>query len=172
MSKYKKKHEDRPRRATSNIFAMLSERQRNDLMDAFKLIDHHKDDVIDELDLEFMLKSIGKSDAKEVAAEMMKEVPGGGPINRIVFLTLFGERLKDVDPEEVILNAFQCLDEDNTGEISTERLHQLMTTQGDRWKNENVEELFSKAPIQSQQFQYKKFVQELKYGKKESDDET
>lgn len=66
-------------------------------------------------DLAFMLKSIGKLNAEELAAEMMKEIPGGEPMNRIVFLTLFGERLKDVDPEEVILNAFKCLDDKNMG---------------------------------------------------------
>lgn len=47
-----------------------------------------------------------------------------------------------------------------------------MTTQGDRWSNEQVDELFSKTPIQSHNFQYKKFVQELKYGKKETDEDN
>lgn len=47
---------------------------------------------------------------------MLKEAPGDdGKINFTMFLTLFGERLKGTDPEDVIRNAFQCFDEPGSG---------------------------------------------------------
>ena len=44
---------------------------------------------------------------------MVNEAPG--PINFTMFLTMFGEKLNGTDPEDVIKNAFNCFDLDNTG---------------------------------------------------------
>ena len=60
----------------------------------------------------------------------MNEAPG--PINFTMFLTLFGERLQGTDPEDVIMNAFGCFDEDNVGSISEDKLRELLTTIGER----------------------------------------
>ncbi|VDM68587.1 unnamed protein product [Strongylus vulgaris] len=42
------------------------------------------------------------------------------------------------DPEEVIRNAFQCFDEDNSGKLSEDRLRELLTTMGDRYTHEQM----------------------------------
>ena len=47
-------------------------------------------------------------------------------------------KLAGTDPEEVIRNAFQCFDEDNSGKISEERLRELLTTMGDRYSHDQV----------------------------------
>jgi Ca2+-binding EF-hand superfamily protein len=39
---------------------------------------------------------------------------------------------------QVIKNAFQCFDEDNSGTISEERLRELLTTMGDRYTEDQV----------------------------------
>lgn len=46
--------------------------------------------------------------------------------------------LLGTDPEEVIRNAFQCFDEDNSGKLSEDRLRELLTTMGDRYTHEQV----------------------------------
>nr|XP_013804620.1 PREDICTED: myosin regulatory light chain 2, skeletal muscle isoform-like [Apteryx mantelli mantelli] len=46
---------------------------------------------------------------------MIKEA--SGPINFTVFLTMFGEKLKGADPEDVIMGAFKVLDPDGKGSI-------------------------------------------------------
>jgi myosin regulatory light chain 12 len=38
------------------------------------------------------------------------------------------------DPEEVIRNAFGCFDEDNIGLIHEDKLRELLTTIGDRYR--------------------------------------
>lgn len=73
-------------------------------------------------------------------------------INFTMFLTLFGEKLTGTDPEDVIKNAFQCFDEDNSGTISEDRLRELLTTMGDRYTEEQVDELFRDAPIKGWKF--------------------
>ena len=55
-----------------------------------------------------------------------------GPINFTMFLTMFGEKLNGTDPEETIMNAFQCFDEDSTGKVHEDYLRELLTTMGDR----------------------------------------
>jgi myosin regulatory light chain 12 len=86
-----------------------------------------------------------------------------------VFLTLFGEKLTGSDPEDVIRNAFLALDEERTGKISEERLRELLMCMGDRYTDEDVDELFKDAPIKNGLFDYQEFVKIIKYGRKDQD---
>ena len=61
-----------------------------------------------------------------------------GPINFTMFLTLFGERLQGTDPEDVIMNAFGCFDEESVGVLSEDRLREILTTMGDRFNDDEV----------------------------------
>lgn len=87
---------------------------------------------------------------------------------------------------KVIKNAFQCFDEDNSGTISEEKLRELLTTMGDRYTDEQVQnvikiqlylidykvdELFRDAPIKNGRFDYTEFTRMLKHGTKEKDEE-
>jgi myosin regulatory light chain 12 len=96
---------------------------------------------------------------------MIAEAPGA--INFTMFLTLFGEKLTGTDPEEVIRQAFACFDEDNTGVLNEERLRELLTTMGDRYTHEQVDELFRDAPIKNGMFNYVEFTRMLKHGTKD-----
>lgn len=99
---------------------------------------------------------------------MMNEAPG--PINFTMFLTLFGEKLQGTDPEEVIKNAFGCFDEENTGFLNEERLRELLTTMGDRFTDEDVDEMYREAPIKKGMFDYLEFTRILKHGAIDKDD--
>lgn len=133
---------------------------------------------------------IGKDVKDDFLEKMMNEAPGGGPINFTMFLTLFGEKLTGTDPEEVIRNAFQCFDEDCTGRRLTKRLvitrdqpfsflgainedylRELLTTMGDRYTDEQVDELFKDAPIKDGMFNYIEFTRMLKHGTKDKDEQ-
>lgn len=127
----------------------------------------------------------------------MSEAPG--PINFTMFLTMFGERLNGTDPEDVIRNAFACFDEEGSGKgggglsplcrrqagleplnvlfcsqgvIHEDHLRELLTTMGDRFTDEEVDELFREAPIDKKgNFNYAEFTRILKHGAKDKDDE-
>ena len=102
--------------------------------------------------------------------DMMAEAPG--PINFTMFLTMFGEKLNGTDPEEVIRNAFACFDDENSGKskichhfchhfltptrqtnylylgnINEDYLRELLTTMGDRFTDDQVDDMFREAPI-------------------------
>jgi len=134
------------------------------------MIDQNHDGFIDQQDLHDMFASLGKEVTDEFIESMINE--GSGSINFTMFLTLFGEKLTGSDPEEVIKNAFQCFDEDNSGTIGEERLRELLTTMGDRYTDEQVDELFRDAPIKNGRFNYIEFARMLKHGTKDKDDEN
>ncbi|XP_054480141.1 myosin, light chain 12, genome duplicate 2 isoform X1 [Anoplopoma fimbria] len=166
----------RPQRATSNVFAMFDQSQIQEFKEAFNMIDQNRDGFIDKEDLHDMLASLGKNPTDEYLEIMMNEAPG--PINFTMFLTMFGEKLNGTDPEDVIRNAFACFDEEGTdgsthptGIIQEEYLRELLTTMGDRFTDEDVDELFREAPIDKKgNFNYVAFTRILKHGAKDKDD--
>ncbi|KAL1250385.1 hypothetical protein QQF64_021390 [Cirrhinus molitorella] len=142
----------RPQRATSNVFAMFDQSQIQEFKEAFNMIDQNRDGFIDKEDLHDMLASLGKNPSDEYLEGMMSEAPG--PINFTMFLTMFGERLNGTDPEEVIRNAFTCFDEEASGFIHEDHLRELLTTMGDRFTDEEVDELFRRHVKTSSEFIY------------------
>ena len=100
---------------------------------------------------------------------MIKMAPG--PINFTMFLTMFGEKLNGTDPEDVIKNAFACFDDQGTGKLNEDYLRELLTTMGDRYTDEQVDEMFRDAPIDKNgDFDYKAFTSILKHGTKDKDE--
>jgi len=156
----------RAQRATSNVFAMFDQSQIQEFKEAFNMIDQNRDGFIDKEDLHDMLASLGKDPTDGELDGMMKEAPG--PINFTMFLTLYGEKLNGTDPEDVIRNAFACFDEDQTGFIHDERLKELLMTMGDRFTEEEVDEMLRGAPVDGNgNFNYVEFTRILKHGTKE-----
>lgn len=148
---------------------MFDQAQIQEFKEAFNMIDQNRDGFIDKEDLHDMLASLGKDPAECYLDEMMNAAPG--PINFTMFLTMFGEKLNGTDPEDVIKNAFACFDEGGNGFIPEDRLRELLTTMGDRFTDDEVDEMFRDAPIKKGNFDYIEFTRILKYGKKEKDDE-
>merc|ERR1711937_193082 len=158
----------RAQRAASNVFAMFDQSQIQEFKEAFNMIDQNRDGFIDKEDLHDMLASLGKDPTDDYLEGMMNEAPGA--INFTMFLTLFGERLQGTDPEDVIKNAFGCFDDDNNGFIHEDRLRELLTTMGDRFTDEEVDEMYREAPIKNGMFDYTEFTRILKHGAKEKDE--
>jgi len=149
---------------------MFDQAQIQEFKEAFNMIDQNRDGFIDKEDLQEMLGSLGKNPDDAYLEGMMNEAPG--PINFTMFLTLFGERLQGTDPEDVIKNAFACFDEDNTGFIHEEKLRELLMTIGERFSDEDVDEMYREAPIDKNgMFNYIEFTRILKHGAKDKDDQ-
>ncbi|KAB0357656.1 hypothetical protein FD754_001812 [Muntiacus muntjak] len=67
--------------------------------------------------------------------EDLHDMLAPGPINFTMFLMMFGEKLNGTDPEDVIRNAFE------------DYLRELLTTMGDWFTDEEVDELYRETPI-------------------------
>uniref|UniRef100_A0A8C6UHF4 Myosin, light chain 12, genome duplicate 2 n=1 Tax=Neogobius melanostomus TaxID=47308 RepID=A0A8C6UHF4_9GOBI len=131
----------------------VDQSQIQEFKEAFNMIDQNRDGFIDKEDLHDMLASLGKNPTDEYLEIMMNE------------------KLNGTDPEDVIRNAFACFDEEGTGIIQEEYLRELLTTMGDRFTDEDVDELFREAPIDKKgNFNYVAFTRILKHGAKDKDD--
>jgi len=163
---------NRPKRMTSNVFAMFDQSQIQEFKEAFTMIDSNRDQIIDREDLADIFASLGKDPNDRMIDEMLAESKGN-PINFTMFLTMFGERLNGTDPEDVIKNAFACFDDDGSGKINEEHLRELLTTMGDRFTDEQVDMMFKDAPIdpKSGDFNYVEFTKILKHGVKEKEEQ-
>jgi len=156
----------RAQRATSNVFAMFDQSQIQEFKEAFNMIDQNRDGFIDKTDLQDMYASLGKEPKEDYIDGMIKEATG--PINFTMFLTLYGEKLNGTDPEDVIRNAFGCFDEEGSGVIHETRLKELMMTMGDRFSEDEVDDMLRGAPIDEKgNFNYVEFTRILKHGTKE-----
>ncbi|TNN70053.1 Myosin regulatory light chain 2, skeletal muscle isoform [Liparis tanakae] len=123
--------------SSSNVFSMFEQSQIQEYKEAFTIIDQNRDGIISKDDLRDVLASMGQiNTSNEELDAMIKEA--SGPINFTVFLTMFGEKLKGADPEDVIVTAFKVLDPEGTGSIKKEFLEELLTTQCDRFSKEEV----------------------------------
>jgi len=147
---------------------MFDQDQIQEFKEAFNMIDQNRDGFIDHDDLKDMLASLGKDVSDDYLDDMMNQAPGA--INFTMFLTLFGERLQGTDPEDVIRNAFGCFDETMVGTLNEDYLRELLTTLGDRFTQDEVDDLYKEAPIKNGQFDYVEFTRILKHGAKDPDD--
>ena len=109
---------------------------------------------------------LGKEVPEKYVEGMLDEARGN--LNFTMFLTLFGEKLSGTDPEDVIKNAFACFDEEGTGKIHEDKLRDLLTTMGDRFTHEQVDNMFQAVtPDENGLFDYVQFIRIIKHGSKD-----
>ncbi|XP_036405670.1 myosin regulatory light chain 2, skeletal muscle isoform-like [Megalops cyprinoides] len=131
--------------ASSNLTTIFDQSKIQELKEAFTVIDQNRDGVITKDDLMDTFAAMGCLNVpKEELDAMMKEA--SGPINFTTFLTMFGERLKGSDPEDTITAAFKVLDPEGKGTITKDYLEQLLTTQCNRFSEEEIKNMWSAFP--------------------------
>nr|XP_008119199.1 PREDICTED: LOW QUALITY PROTEIN: myosin regulatory light chain 2, skeletal muscle isoform [Anolis carolinensis] len=131
---------------SSNVFSMFDQTQIQEFKEAFTVIDQNRDGIIDKEDLRDTFAAMGRLNVKnEELDAMIKEA--SGPINFTVFLTMFGEKLKGADPEDVvIIGAFKVLDPEGKGTVKKQFLEELLTTQCDRFTPEEIKNMWQAFP--------------------------
>nr|BDG00990.1 myosin DTNB light chain [Triakis scyllium] len=140
-----KRAKKRAAEGSSNVFSMFDQTQIQEFKEAFTVIDQNRDGIIGKDDLAGTFAAVGRMNVKGDELEaMIKEAPG--PINFTVFLTMFGEKLKGADPEDVIMAAFKILDHEGKGSLKKAFLEEMLTTQCDRFTPEEMKNLWAAFP--------------------------
>ena len=84
---------------------------------------------------------------------------GNGTIDFPEFLTMMACKMKDMDSEEKIREAFRVFDKDGNGFISAAELRHVMTNLGEKLTDEEVDEMIREADIDGDgQVNYEEFV--------------
>ncbi|XP_063226803.1 myosin regulatory light chain 2 [Bacillus rossius redtenbacheri] len=132
------------KRTGSNVFSMFSQKQVAEFKEAFQLMDHDKDGIINKNDLRATFDSLGRLASDKELDDMVSEAPG--PINFTQLLTLFANRMSGgSDDDDVVINAFKSFDDE--GKIDSEKLRHALMTWGDKFSSDEVDDAFDQMVI-------------------------
>ena len=135
----------------------LTEEQLSEYKDAFSLFDKNGDDTIPAKQLGTVLRALGHNPTDAEVQDMIQQDDDIINFNR--FKQIMANKMKDDDNEDELREAFRAFDRDGQGLISAVELKHVMTSLGEKLKDEEVDELFSEAGIESDgEINYEEFI--------------
>ncbi|XP_065691577.1 dynein regulatory complex protein 8 [Patagioenas fasciata] len=122
------------------------------IIEAFEVFDQGGDKTVSIRDIGSIVRSLGcfptEAEIHELLANVEKEEPTGY-IHLEKFLSVITKVLLDRSyqpiPEDVLLHAFEALDENKCGYITKEELVKYMTGEGEPFTEEEMEDMLSTA---------------------------
>ena len=135
----------------------LTEDQISEFKEAFSLFDKNGDDTIPTSQLGCVMRSLGHNPTEADIQDIINQ--DDDTINFSRFKQIMGNKMKDEDNEEELREAFRAFDKDGQGFISAVELRHVMTNLGEKLKDEEVDELFAEANIDTEgEINYEEFV--------------
>merc|ERR1712141_702106 len=133
------------KKSGSNVFALFSQRQIQELKEAFGIMDADKDGLLSSSDIVAAFNSVGKSVSDGEAQGMLSEAPG--PVNFTQMVMLFAEKMAGgADDDDTILKAFEAFE--INGKIDAEIFRHSLITFGDKFSNSEVDNAYSEFLIE------------------------
>ncbi|XP_059485358.1 myosin regulatory light polypeptide 9-like [Neocloeon triangulifer] len=127
-------------------FANAQENKLRELAEGFFLLDWNKDGQIDKVDLQMTFASLGFPDVPDEQIDgMLSEA--SSPLDIDAFIELMGKKSAELDPEDLLVKALSCWDEDSSGFISEERIRRDLMTWGDIFTEQEVNYALEDAPL-------------------------
>uniref|UniRef100_A0A914VFN4 EF-hand domain-containing protein n=1 Tax=Plectus sambesii TaxID=2011161 RepID=A0A914VFN4_9BILA len=139
----------------------LNLEQVTEFQEAFSLFDKDGDGRITSVELGTVMRSLGQRPNESELRDMVNEVDedGNGTIEFDEFLKMMSRKMKDIDSEQELREAFQVFDRDNDGYISASELRYVMTNLGEKLTEEEVGEMVKEADLDGDgQVNYNEFV--------------
>ena len=114
---------------------VLSEEQISSIKESFSLFDKDGDGIIDINLLGVLVRSLNQYPTELEIEEMKREVDpeSTSKIDFPEFLSLMARKIKDIDPEEELLEAFKVIDKNNNGYINSQELAYNLTNNGEKF---------------------------------------
>ncbi|PAA48937.1 hypothetical protein BOX15_Mlig006818g2, partial [Macrostomum lignano] len=129
----------------SNIMSRMPELDTEEIRDTFRLFDIRGDEKIEARQIGEVVRALGLNPTE---AEIKKAGYDKQPDTRITFetfLPIYKDLAKNADkvkPEQFI-DGFRVFDKDQNGTISAAELRHLLTSLGEKLKDEEVEQLLA-----------------------------
>ena len=95
------------------------------------------------------LKSLGQFHTNVEIEGMIQEVDadGNGVVGFPELVAMMARKMKDVDTEDKVMEAFKVFDRDGSGAISIEDLKRVMTNLGDKLTNDEISSIIREADM-------------------------
>ena len=142
----------------------LSEEQIADFKEAFSLFDKDGDGIIKISELALLIRSLNQNPTNSEIKEMINEIDPeqSGILDFPEFISLMARRIKDVNPEEELREAFQVLDRDKLGFVSSTEVKHLVSKWGEAFTEEEADQMIKEAdPEGVGQIRYEDFIKLL-----------
>lgn len=139
----------------------LSEEQIADFKESFSLFDKDGDGVIKISELPLLIRSLNQNPTNQEIKEWISEIDpeSTGILDFPEFISLMARKMKDVNPEEELLEAFQTLDKEKNGHISTTQLKHMVMNMGEVFTDDEAEQMIREAdPEGTLQVKYEDFI--------------
>jgi len=128
-------------KSSSNVFDMFSQKQVAEFKDGFQIIDRDRDGVIGKGDLRAVFDEVGRIASDGELDSMLSEPDG--PLNFTCFLQMFADKSGgEVDDDDLIAKGIRAF-EKRPGEIDPENFRTMLMAFGDRFSNEEVNQVFA-----------------------------
>nr|CAD1822492.1 unnamed protein product [Ananas comosus var. bracteatus] len=119
---------------------ILSQEQISVFQEAFLLFDRDGDGCITKEELDTVIRNLGQEATEEELQDMIREVDGNGngTIEFGEFLILMSKKMKEINSDEELKEAFKVFDRDENAEECDDQSWEKMT-------DEEVEEMIKEA---------------------------
>ncbi|XP_021247711.1 EF-hand calcium-binding domain-containing protein 2 isoform X2 [Numida meleagris] len=122
------------------------------IAEAFEVFDHEGNETVDVREIGSIVRSLGcfptEAELHELLAKVEEEEPTGyvhlEKFRPVMTKVLLARSYRPI-PEDVLLHAFEALDENKSGYITKEELVKYMTEEGEPFTEEEMEEMLSSA---------------------------
>ena len=140
---------DQQPKVEKDAVEVLTEEQVAEFKEAFSLFDKDGDGSITTKELATVMRSLGQNPTEAEIQDMINEVDadGTGTIDFPEFMALMGQRIKDTDAEEELIDSFKVFDRDSNGLITSAELRYVMTSQGEKLNDDEVDEMIREADV-------------------------
>uniref|UniRef100_A0ABM5EW62 Calglandulin n=1 Tax=Pogona vitticeps TaxID=103695 RepID=A0ABM5EW62_9SAUR len=127
----------------------LSTIQKQEMRQAFDLLDADGTGTINVKDLKVSIRALGfeptKGELRRIVADVDKE--GSGKIGFDAFYSVMTRKMSETDPDEEILKAFKLFEDQERGKISFENLKRVAHEIGEQLTDEELQEMIDEADL-------------------------
>ncbi|KAF9606522.1 hypothetical protein IFM89_025895 [Coptis chinensis] len=141
--------------------SVLTRDQISEFREVFSLFDNDGDGCITIEELATVIQSLDQNPTQEELQQMIGEVDlnRNGTIEFGEFLNLMAEKIKEVDADEELKEAFRVFDKDQNGFISANELRHVMISLGESLTDEEANQMIKEADLDGDgQVNYEEFV--------------
>ncbi|KAL5702171.1 hypothetical protein ACHQM5_027418 [Ranunculus cassubicifolius] len=140
---------------------VLTQEQIIEFQETFCLFSKDGNTAITSSELETVIRSLGENPTKAEIQQMISEADpnGNGTIEFDDFLRLIARKMKEVDADEELKEAFRVFDKDQDGYISASELREVMMELGEVLTDEEVQQMVREADLDGDGYvNYEEFV--------------
>lgn len=147
----------------------FSDREMDDLQDSFSLYDKVGDGKIDIADLGDALRGLGENPTENEIKKVVSELSANGNVHRISFsefvpvLQAMHQKSRKIGHDDFI-DSLKVFDNDGSGAINSGELRHVLTSLGERLRDEEVDMLIQGLEDNSGQIYYEDFVKSVLNG--------